>query len=213
MRRAFSPGVQLILLAVVVLGVGAVHLVHWAPPQSYLGALVLILYVCWPLLESAAIARETRLDSADQDSGTYVVYAVARVVTVVLVVAFAPGVTPPLWQPVLGVLVLVAGMALRTIAIRTLGAQYSNRVRWGSGNTVVSTGPYRVVRHPSYAGMLLGHLGLALGIGSIPGIAAVLVVFLPAVVRRIVVEERVLSASQEWSAFAASRPRLVPWLW
>jgi protein-S-isoprenylcysteine O-methyltransferase Ste14 len=213
MKKAFSPGVQLVLLAVVVLGVGAPHLVHWTRPESFLGALVLILYVSWPLLESAAIARETNLDPADQDSGTYVVYAVARVLSVVVAVAYAPNIAPPPWVPVLGVLLLASGMALRTIAIRTLGVQYSNRVRWGVTNSVVSTGPYRVVRHPSYAGMLLGHLGLAVGLGSIAGIAAVVVIFVPAIVRRILVEENVLSASAEWSAFAASRPRLVPWLW
>lgn len=213
MKKAFSPGVQLILLAVVVLGVGALHLVHWTQPESLLGGLVLIGYVCWPLLESTAIARETKLDSADQDSGTYVVYAVARVVSVIVAVVFAPNIAPPLWVPVVGVLLLAGGMALRTIAIRTLGAQYSNRVRWGNANSVVSTGPYRVVRHPSYAGMLLGHLGLAVGAGSIVGVAAVVVIFVPAIVRRILVEENVLGASAEWSAFAASRPRLVPWLW
>lgn len=213
MKRVLGPGFQLVLLAVAVLGVGALHVVHWASPARYVGAVILLGYACWPLLESSAIKQETGRSPAQEDNGTYVIYALARLASVIITVAFASSATPPWWLILCGALLLAVGMVLRTVAIRTLGAQYSNRVRWTDRDTVISTGPYRVIRHPSYTGMLLGHLGLAAGIGSLPGLAVVILLLLPAIIRRIKVEESVLSRSAEWSVFAASRSRLVPWLW
>jgi protein-S-isoprenylcysteine O-methyltransferase Ste14 len=212
-KRAFRPEFQLVLLAVAVLGFGSLHIVHWASPARYFGIVILLSYTCWPLLESSAIRQETGRSPTQQDNGTYVMYALARLSSVVITVAFASTTTPPWWQILCGGLLLAAGIVLRTAAIRTLGVQYSNRVRWTEHDTVISSGPYRAIRHPSYTGMLLGHLGLAVGIGSLPGLAAVFLLLLPAIIRRINVEESVLSRNAEWSAFAASRSRLVPWLW
>jgi len=82
------------------------------------------------------------------------------------------------------------------------------------GHDFVTTGPYRVVRHPMYVGLVLGDIGLALWLGSMAGVVASIV---PAAVLmlRIVAEERVLAGSLAGYARYASevRWRLVPWLW
>jgi protein-S-isoprenylcysteine O-methyltransferase Ste14 len=41
------------------------------------------------------------------------------------------------------------------------------RIQRERGHTIVTSGPYRIVRHPGYAGMVLSHLALPLGLGSI----------------------------------------------
>ena len=213
MKKLASPLLQLPVLVLLVVGIGWLHVGKWPDPERYLGGGALLLYSAWPLLEAAAIARENRRSSAEQDRGTYLTYAVARVVTVIITVALAASQAPPQWVVLAGMALLVGGMLLRTAAIRALGSAYSNRVRWDEQSTVVSHGPYRLLRHPSYTGMLLGHLGLAIAVGSVAGIVAVSLVLLPGIVRRVLVEERALSTSADWTRFAAARSRLVPWLW
>jgi protein-S-isoprenylcysteine O-methyltransferase Ste14 len=79
---------------------------------------------------------------------------------------------------------------------------------------VVDTGPYAVVRHPLYTGILIVMVGLALWLGSLAGALATVV---PAAILalRIVVEERVLrEAMPEYSLYAQRvRARLLPRLW
>ena len=82
------------------------------------------------------------------------------------------------------------------------------------GHTVVDTGPYAIVRHPMYAGVLPLTLGLPLALGSYAGALlglAVLVVALP----RIFIEERLLRRELPgYEAYLAKvRWRLVPFVW
>jgi len=53
---------------------------------------------------------------------------------------------------VLGVAVMASGLVIRAWAIVLLGRFFTNDVRVHPGQTVVDTGPYRWVRHPSYTG-------------------------------------------------------------
>jgi protein-S-isoprenylcysteine O-methyltransferase Ste14 len=80
--------------------------------------------------------------------------------------------------------------------------------------TVVSSGPYRLVRHPMYAGVLLGAGAMPLALGSY--VAAVFLLPLVALlVVRIRAEERFLSAGLSgYAAYMRATPRrLVPGVW
>jgi protein-S-isoprenylcysteine O-methyltransferase Ste14 len=90
----------------------------------------------------------------------------------------------------------------------------SSVIELRGGQTVVTTGPYRVVRHPMYSGGLLGAAALPLALGSY--YAAVFVVPLGALfAMRILAEERFLST--QLPGYAAymemTRKRLVPGVW
>lgn len=61
-----------------------------------------------------------------------------------------------------GLVVLCAGIGLRLWAIRTLGRFFTAAVRTQAGQALVTTGPYRWVRHPSYLGAWLVVMGLGL---------------------------------------------------
>ena len=88
------------------------------------------------------------------------------------------------------------------------------RVQRERAQTVVTTGPYRFVRHPMYAGFVLFTLGTTFLLGSWYGMfgAALLVVI---VARRAVLEERVLRKELDgYAAYMTTvRYRLVPYLW
>lgn len=79
---------------------------------------------------------------------------------------------------------------------------------------VISTGPYALVRHPMYSGMLLLVLATPLALGSWWGLVPVLLV-IPAMVWRIFDEENLLNAELPGYADYASRVRyrLVPFGW
>jgi protein-S-isoprenylcysteine O-methyltransferase Ste14 len=85
------------------------------------------------------------------------------------------------------------GLATRVWAIAALGGAFRATVEVDPGQAVVSTGPYRWIRHPSYLGLLLIVAGFGLAVGNWLSLAACLVLPLPALVRRIHVEEAELS--------------------
>ena len=80
---------------------------------------------------------------------------------------------------------------------------------------VVTTGPYRWIRHPSYAGLLLIVAGLGLAIGNWLSAAACLVLPLPALAWRIHVEEAELGRvlGDAYGAYRKGTARLIPGLW
>jgi len=108
--------------------------------------------------------------------------------------------------------VFVAGVTLRAWAIHELGVQYSHRVVRISDGGLISSGPYRVLRHPAYAGMLLANIGFAVYFSSPASITA-LILLVAAVLWRIRIEEDVLTELPQYRAFANTRSRIVPGVW
>ena len=64
------------------------------------------------------------------------------------------------------VILFVAGIILRWWAITTLGRFFTMDVTIEKDHELVEQGPFRVVRHPSYTGVLLAFAGLALSLGN-----------------------------------------------
>ena len=99
-------------------------------------------------------------------------------------------------------------------SIRELGRFYSHRVRLTAGQSVVETGPYRYIRHPAYTGMLLAHVGFVVLFFHWLSLAALVLVFLPAVVLRVHIEEHALARSMAgYVEFCRGRRRLIPRIW
>ncbi|TWT83105.1 Isoprenylcysteine carboxyl methyltransferase (ICMT) family protein [Planctomycetes bacterium CA13] len=74
------------------------------------------------------------------------------------------GDSPDFWMSLLGAAGLAIGIALRIVAIRTLGKSFVSDIQ--AYNTVVRTGIYKWFRHPSEIGLLLISIGAALLLGS-----------------------------------------------
>jgi protein-S-isoprenylcysteine O-methyltransferase Ste14 len=107
------------------------------------------------------------------------------------------------------------GLAARIWAVAALGSAFRTTVEIDHGQAVVTTGPYNWIRHPSYVGLLLVVAGFGLALGNWLSVAVCLVVPLPAVVRRIDVEEAELNRvlGDAYRAYQARTARLIPGIW
>ncbi len=84
-----------------------------------------------------------------------------------------------------------------------------------AGHEVIRSGPYRVLRHPAYAGALLALAGIGVVFGSWPALALCVLPIGAAVAHRIRVEEAVLEGAlgEAYREYARSTSKLVPGIW
>jgi protein-S-isoprenylcysteine O-methyltransferase Ste14 len=114
----------------------------------------------------------------------------------------------------LGVVLFAAGGALRLWPVFVLGPRFSGLVAIQPGHTLVTSGVYRVIRHPSYLGLLVNALGWGLAFRA--GVGVLLTaLMLPPLLARIRAEERLLRTQfgDEYGAYCARTARLLPGLY
>lgn len=80
--------------------------------------------------------------------------------------------------PIVGAAVCVYGLVFTIWARRTLAGNWSSDVTFKRDHELIRTGPYRLVRHPIYTGLLGMCLGTAIAIGQLRGVVALLIVSL-----------------------------------
>ena len=121
----------------------------------------------------------------------------------------------PLWAFVPGVLMFIIGYAV------VLWAMYTNqyfsqivRIQTERGHTAVTEGPYHIIRHPGYAGMLTTFIGCILILNTLYGLYLYLLYAILVIIRTSL-EDRTLQAELPGCAEYAqhTRYRLLPGLW
>jgi len=114
----------------------------------------------------------------------------------------------------IGVVLFAAGGALRLWPVFVLGRRFSGLVAIQPGHTLVTSGLYGVIRHPSYLGLLLNALGWALAFRSGVGVLLTAMLILP-LLARIHAEERLLRTQfgGEYDVYCNRTSRLIPGLY
>ena len=114
-----------------------------------------------------------------------------------------------------GVALFVTGLLLRWWAIITLGRFFTVDVAIEPDHELIERGPFRMVRHPSYTGVLLAFVGLALTLGNWAALLAILVPIGAAFIHRMNVEESALSGAlgPQYTDYMRRTNRLVPFLY
>lgn len=114
-----------------------------------------------------------------------------------------------------GLAMLALGTAFRLWAIRTLKNNFSATVRIKQDQQLVTNGPYRWLRHPSYTGAWLAMIGAALLMHSYLGLVIMGPGMLLVYMRRIAVEERTLEQAfgTAYTAMKQNTQRLLPGVW
>ncbi len=110
-----------------------------------------------------------------------------------------------------GVVLYTAGGALRVWPVFVLGHRFSGLVAIQPGHTLVTSGVYRVIRHPSYVGLLVNSIGWGLAFRSGAGVLLAAITIVP-ILARIRAEEALLRSQfgAEYDADRGRTSRLLP---
>ena len=181
----------------------------------------IVLLVTWAVFETVIRGLQAlRATGPDTRDPSYFVLVPALVAAVIAaeVLGRRGGLLWPgglVWPVVAGLALMAAGIGLRAWSIVTLGRFFQYRIKVQPGHQVVTSGPYRYVRHPSYTGIAMVLAGIALASGDVWSLLAVTALGGAGLAVRIRAEERQLTQAlgAEYERFAAGRKRLVPGVW
>jgi protein-S-isoprenylcysteine O-methyltransferase Ste14 len=182
-----------------------------------------VLFACtiavWILIEvRQALQRRPEASSADRGSLLIVwLWTTVALVVASVAVGRVPGAAASNGGALfgIGVALMWGGISLRVWAFQTLGRYFTFTVMTSADQPVVTTGPYRFVRHPGYAGLVLLLTGIGATYGNWLSLAALALVPLIGFIHRIHVEEAALAANlgSAYTSYASGRKRLIPFVW
>jgi protein-S-isoprenylcysteine O-methyltransferase Ste14 len=112
-----------------------------------------------------------------------------------------------------GILILASGVAFAIWARRHIGTNWSASVTIKADHVLVRSGPYAIVRHPIYTGMLLGFLGTAVAIGQWRGIAALTLAVVAFLYKSKVEERKMRATFPEYEDYQRRTAALIPLLY
>ena len=112
-----------------------------------------------------------------------------------------------------GVAVMVGGIAMRLWSQAVLGRYYTSTLRHAADQAVVASGPYRLLRHPGYGGLLLAWLGAGLATANWAVALAIALLMVVTYSYRIAAEEAMLLGAfgDRYKKYMARTWRLVPY--
>jgi len=150
----------------------------------------------------------------DRGSGALVILTVFISISIAFVFGYAGVGMLPDWVFYLGIFLMLLGVLVRQYAIAILGRFFSLTVQIAEDHKVVEKGPYRLVRHPSYTGVLITFIGLGLAVQSWGALLALLGVFSVSFGYRMWVEERTLLSElgEDYASYMKRTKRLIPFI-
>jgi protein-S-isoprenylcysteine O-methyltransferase Ste14 len=109
---------------------------------------------------------------------------------------------------------ILLGSLLRRYCWRTLGQYFTGDVRARPDQPVIRTGPYRLVRHPSYTAGMMMYIGIGLALGSWFSFVLLTIATIATYGYRVVIEERALldAIGEPYRDYMKERKRFVPYI-
>jgi protein-S-isoprenylcysteine O-methyltransferase len=200
---------------------GAMHGPLFAARHDWL-VLFWASYSVWIALEIWIFSRDWKAaHGARRDAGSLPM--LAGLIVAGLILAFmSPRLFPsarmtlpaaPLFYA--AILLILGGGFLRGWAVVTLGRYFRTTVFIHDDHRLIVTGPYRLLRHPAYAGALLTFAGVGLAMGNWISLAVILGLTGIGYIRRILVEEQAIKArfGEAFSGHVRQTWALIPFIW
>ena len=115
----------------------------------------------------------------------------------------------------LGSALIVAGMIIRFIAIRTLGKFFTVNLALHADHSLIKTGLYKYIRHPSYTGSLLSFAGFGLSLNNWLSLFIIIIPILVTFINRINIEEGILlkQFGPAYEEYKKETKRLIPMIY
>ncbi len=187
------------------------------------GLLLLVAVLAWGIIELSEFSQgqERRKGATRIGRRSFWPAAIACTIAVNVVLYAAPhlvpaaAIRPGALAFAVGMVALTGGIAMRGWSFKALGEYFTFTVKVSSDQPVVATGPYRLLRHPSYTAMLLACAGIGLASANWAGLAGLVLLPLALILWRIRIEERALLAAlgDRYRCYAVQHRRLVPLVW
>jgi protein-S-isoprenylcysteine O-methyltransferase Ste14 len=118
-----------------------------------------------------------------------------------------------LWSFCIGAAVTVAGLLFAVWARQHLASNWSSAVTIKQGHELITSGPYALVRHPIYTGILTGFLGTAIALAQVRGVIGFVLLFISFWAKLRLEEEWMRSQFGEtYATYAHRTAALVPYL-
>jgi protein-S-isoprenylcysteine O-methyltransferase len=171
----------------------------------------------WKIVKSGTEGVK-RSDSKDKGSLRVLLGGMWIALILAYLLAFLRGFSfPGSWQVPLfagGVLMIFLGSLLRRYCWRTLGEYFTGDVRARADQPVIRSGPYRLVRHPSYTAAMMMFIGIGLALGSWLSFALLTVAAIATYSYRVAVEERVLldTIGEPYGVYIKECKRFIPYI-
>ena len=167
----------------------------------------------------AALVPQLRRHSAtrvkrDRGSRVLITFAILVSMLIAFYFGYANVGELPDWIFYVGISLMFLGVLVRQYAIAILGRFFSLSVQIAEDHKIVDKGPYRLVRHPSYTGVLITSIGLGLAVQSLGALLVLLLFFGISFGYRMYVEERTLLSAlgQDYASYMKRTKRLIPFL-
>jgi protein-S-isoprenylcysteine O-methyltransferase Ste14 len=193
------------------------------PPFAWPYALVFWAVYVWAMVPEARIirrARKTSQEAGSKDRGSVKVMTAAM--STALVIAF-PLAFVDRWAFsesretevfAFGILLMVLGSLLRRYCWRTLGEYFTGDVQARADQPVIRSGPYRLVRHPSYTGGMLMNIGVGLALANWLSLLLLTVTAVATYVYRVRIEEHALveTLGEPYRVYMRESRRFIPFV-
>lgn len=173
----------------------------------------------FPVSEIALMVfkRSKEKSSEKGDRGSLQILWITIVVSISLAITLQwyPMATIQLPKSVLNVIalcILITGLNIRWFAIISLGKYFTVDVAIQETHTLVIHGMYKYVRHPSYLGLLIEFIGLAVYFGKWSSIAIIVIPISVAILYRIRIEEQLLCKKfgKQYEEYMSNTKSLIP---
>jgi len=161
------------------------------------------------------------MDRTKYDRGSTSILSVAMAVTIILFLL-----TPFLnyyevsnfyniWIIVIGAILGIAGLAIRYISYRTLGAFYTRTLKKTDNHKLVTNGIYKYIRHAGYLSSILIFIGIGMTLCNFVTLGFVIVIYPIVYIYRISVEEKMLidMFGNEYIEYQRKSKKLIPFVY
>lgn len=216
--KDYTPLIMWLCLLVGIIALSLVRsdraIALWNEYRVNCDTVFIALYIFWMVIELRITKKDINTEGKEtSDYATCQLYGTGQALTILTALWF-----PSVWRVpnaahIAGLSTFILGACYRLWAVRTLGRFYSHRVRTTTQHRIVDTGPYGFTRHPAYAGMIVANAGICVYFLNWVTVCVFLFLLLPAILFRIVIEERTLFGIEGYAEFAKRRKRLFPAIW
>jgi protein-S-isoprenylcysteine O-methyltransferase len=177
-----------------------------------------VAFMLWIMVDGMAVFRYKSAVAENRDRFSLVVLMIGNMAGWWSSIGFAFSPIGRLHSVLLqevGLLIMVAGIVLRSTAIAQLGRFHTPNVAIRSDHQLKQDGLYRYVRHPSYLGALIAFVGFSLALGNWVSILITMTIMPCIYLYRIHEEDAALVSAfgAPYREYCLRTKRLIPWLY